>query len=275
MQLPTYQCRIAWQIVQIRAAISDLASCFPTVSEIQSIANEAIPCVLTIEVLFDIYQREVNAALCYLQSEIGGTTIDVLGQDFIFDLLSYNDNLFIYNAFAGSFTFSNLTIVNQNLFFSFDDTLGGNMSFLRFVSLPVLGSIVGKFFLVRCPNLTSISAPALTDIGTDLNISSNASLTDVDFSGLVNLGGNFEASGSLINGLSLPNLASWGGTEWKCDSNSIPTADVNALLIKLASFLPYTGRDINFSGGGNGPPTGAGITAKNAIIAATNTVETN
>ena len=274
MPLPTYQCKIALQIVQTLAAINDVAACFPSVEEIQTIANEAIPCYLTLEQLFDIYQRLVDATLCYLQSEIGGE-LTVLGEDFVFDLLSYNDNLFIYNAFAGSFTFTNLETVNQSLFFSFADSTfdGGNMSFLRFISLPALTSINADLYVSRDPNLTSFSAPALLSVGRDIYLGSNASLTDVDISALTTLGRDFFASGSLINGLQLPNLTSWTGTQFLCDSIAIPTADVNALLIKFDS-LAVTGTTINFAGGANGAPSGAGLTAK-ANLQMNNTVTTN
>lgn len=269
---PGYKCRLSAQAALIRVYIADILACFPEDAEIVDIAAEATVCS-TLDQLIDIYSREVNQALCSL-AQGTGSVIPSDGQDVVLDQITFNDNLFIYNAFAKSFSFPTLTVCNQGLYFSFDDTLGGNMSFLTTISLPVLTSINATLFCVRQPNLVSLSAPLLSSVGTTINIWDNTVLNTVNLVSLATLGGDFIAAGTTLTGLNLPNLTSWAGTTWDCSGNSIPTADVNALLVKFDSF-GVLGRTINFAAGGNGAPTGAGATAKAALILAGNSVNTN
>ncbi len=260
---------------RIIEALNALVACMPSganLTGLQALINQCCT-------LWDaqaIYDLIIQRSICYLQTQIQngpGTIVINGGVDYIIEQLVFSDNIFIWECFAKSFSFPTLEVCQQGLYFS-TNTTDGNMSFLTSIDLPVLTQIVNQLFVTRIPNLTIISAPLLTDVGNDINVSSNTRLRTVDFHSLVNLGNNFEASGSLLEGLDLPNLASWLGPEWKCDSNAIPSADVNALLIKFDSF-GVVGRLIDFSGGANGPPTGAGLTAKAALILAGNTVNTN
>jgi hypothetical protein len=71
-----------------------------------------------------------------------------------------------------------------------------------------------------------------------------------------------------------PLTGTLNGISIRVDGCVIPTADVNQLLIDLDA-KGWTGGNLNVSGGTNGAPTGAGITARNNLIGKGWTVTTN
>ncbi len=256
-------------------ALNGLVACLPAEANVSGLAALINSCC-TLEDALALYALAAQRGICLLQGRLIGD-IPALGQDYVFtDLVHGIDNLYIYSAFAGSFTFPVLEDAQRGFYISYEDNFGSgsNMSFLRFVSAPVITFIQDHFFVGRCPLLESVTMPLLDHVGSDFNVGSNDRLVEVDIHSLTFLGGSFFASGALLTGLQVPLLATWNGPQWMCDANSLPTADVNALLIKFDS-LGVVGRTINFAGGGNGPPTGAGLTAQANLILAGNTVLTN
>ena len=71
-----------------------------------------------------------------------------------------------------------------------------------------------------------------------------------------------------------PLTGTLNGISIRVDGCAIPTSDVNQLLIDLDT-KGWTGGVLNVSGGTNGAPTGAGITARNNLIGKGWTVTTN
>lgn len=266
----------ALKIFQLRAieALNGLIACLPSGANVSGLAILINSCT-TLEAAQSVLNLAVQRAVCYLNTQLqnGPTTIIIDGGvDYVVKQLVFSDNIFIWECFAKSFTFPTLEDCQQGLYFSTNVT-DGNMSFLTSVDLPVLTAINAVLFISRIPNMTTISAPLLEHVGQDIDVSSNTRLTTVDFHSVNFIGRDFLASGSLLAGLRMPALAHFGGTQFLCDSNAIPTADVNALLITLAG-LGLTGVTINFSGGANGPPSGAGLAAKVALNVS-NTCTTN
>lgn len=261
---------------RVLEAIANINECLPDASGVQDATAGLTNSCTTTLLAQSVLDLQLQTAICYLQSQLqnGPTTIVINGGvDYVIEQLEFVDNIFIWECFAKSFSFPTLEICQQGLFFSTNST-DGNMSFLTSIDLPALTAINALLFIARIPNLTTISAPLLEHVGQDIDVSSNTRLTTVDFSSVNFIGRDFLASGSLLAGLQMPLLATFGGTQFLCDSNGIPTADVNALLVTLAG-LSLTGVTINFAGGANGAPSGAGITAAAQLTMDGNTVLTN
>jgi hypothetical protein len=223
-----------------------------------------------------VLDLQLETAICFLQTQVqnGPTRIVINGGiDYVIEQLQFVDNIFIWECFAKSFTFPTLVDCQQGLYFS-TNTTDGNMSFLQTIDIPNLLAINATLFIERIPNLTTVNAGSLQHVGGNIDIGSNTRLTTVDFHSVEFIGGDFLASGSLLAGLQMPLLTHFGGTQFLCDSNGIPTADVNALLITLNG-LGLTGVAINFAGGGNGPATGAGLAAAAQLVIDGNTVTLN
>lgn len=260
---------------RVLESFNALVACMPSGANISGLGILINSCS-TLEGIQSVLDLAIQRAICYLQSQISngpGVIIIDGGIDYIIKQLTFVDNIFIWECFAKSFSFPTLEDCQQGLYFSTNVT-DGNMSFLTHVELPALTAINAVLFCSRIPNLTTINAPLLAHVGQDIDVSSNARLTAVDFHSVNFIGRDFLASGSLLAGLQMPLLATFGGTQFLCDSNGLPTADVNALLVTLDG-LGLTGVTINFAGGANGPPSGAGVAAKASLILAGNVVVTN
>ncbi len=261
---------------RVLESIQGINECLPTDSGVQDETAGLINACTTTPVAQSVLDLQLKQAICWLFSQIqnGPTSIIINGGvDYIVEQLVFSDNIFIWECFARSFTFPTLVDCQQGLYFSTNST-DGNMSFLTRIDIPNLLAINAVLFIERIPNLTTINAGSLVHVGQDIDIASNARLTTVDFHSVEFIGRDFLASGSLLAGLQLPALTTFGGTQFLCDSNGLPTADINALLITLNS-LGLTGVTINFSGGGNGPATGAGLAAAAQLVIDGNTVTLN
>lgn len=263
-------------VQRVLEVIQQVNGCLPTASGVQAATAGLTNACTDFTAGQSVYDLQLATAICWLYQQVLNGPTQVLvtdGVDIILDGLTFRDNLWLWRFDAKSFSFPTLTNCDQGIFFSTNED-DGNMTFLQTINLPLLATVNSMFFASRLPNLTTILAPSLTDVGLDIAVASDARLTTVDFSAIVNIGRDFLASGSLINGLKMPNLASFGGTQFKCDANAIPTEDVNALLVTLSG-LGLSGVDINFAGGANGAPSGAGLTAKSTLQGQGNTVTTN
>ncbi len=130
-----------------------------------------------------------------------------------------------------------------------------NMSVLASINLPGLQN-AGQLSIMSNPSLTTLSFPALTAIS---NVNSYSSISQ----------------NSNLSSISMNNLASFANDQFYFNANKLPSAQVNTLLVKFASFAGLTGRTIDFRQTPAAPPSGAGITAKNTLITAGNTVTTD
>lgn len=299
LTLPTYQCRIAWQIAQVREEISDLAACFPEATEVQSIANEAIPCRLTIEALLDIYFREVNAALCWLSSDGSTNCVRPWECDFlqIYTGENFMGPLHIYDPFARGFEFTDLITQDFDIWFNpVASDAAYPMSFLRNISMPVTVTVFGSISCVLEPALQSFVAPVLQYVGGDLNVNSNTALTEVIFTALQEVGGSINVGAMLNPALLLPNLTTVGGDisiggnlvaaidisslttfdgDFDASDASLPADQINGILIQLDTACVLSNKLVKLDAGGNAAPTGAGITAAANLTGRGCTVMTN
>lgn len=220
MQLPTVSCRIAWQMAQLREEIAALAACFSSSAEIQSIANEAIPCRLTLEVLMDIYFRLVNAALCEISS---GGTVSCLRPDpncdyFTVHLGTLGDgagtygSLNIYDPWAKGLLFDDLIYCAGSMIFTQkgDDTPYG-MPFLTFISAPLLVTVDGDIFTAFSIALIDVSFPLLETVGGDLIVGSSQNQETLDIHSLRTVGGNLDVGGILATSVDMDALETVGG----------------------------------------------------------------
>lgn len=187
-------------------------------------------------------------------------------EDFIGD-----ENSYLYVTGAGI----------ENLSFVANVT-GSSLCKLEFASCALLESAdlsnvvaLKSLGIYSCNILPSIDAPNLVTIATGLAGFSNLSLSSVDFSALTTSPSQLDFTGcaSLAN-FALPSFTDTtvnGGIQ--LSGCALTVASVNALLIRLAA-IGYIGV-VDMSGGTSATPTGAGATAKAALLLAGATVTTN
>ncbi len=143
---------------------------------------------------------------------------------------------------------------------------------LAFPSLTSVGSLT-----ITGTALGSLSFPALLTVGTGtggtVDLSANSFLTSVSLPVLTKMGTTSCASATALASFSAPSwVATKTATTYNWTGCVLPTANVNALLLSLAAFLPtIAGCTINIF---NGVPSGAGAAAKTALQVG-NTVNTN
>jgi hypothetical protein len=156
----------------------------------------------------------------------------------------------IANSSANSISLPLLTKVNNSL------SISGNG--ITSISLPLLDT-VNTMQIYNSNQLTSISLPALKTVITDFSINSNSQLTTLSIPMLSSLGTtNSTASAINLNG------------------NKFSSVEVNALLNKLATITPsLVNKNINLSQSPSAPPTGQGLIDKAILIGRPNTVSTN
>lgn len=139
------------------------------------------------------------------------------------------------------------------------------------------------------PNLVGNPVGAVSSTPVDyrayLAITGNADLTEVVFGPVdvrqfYNFGLN---ANTVLQNIDLTHSV-WGTLATGFESVSLDASDcaltedcVNAILVRAASFLPLDQNNIqiNLLGAGNAAPTGAGLVAKNDLVAAGNSIDTN
>lgn len=119
-------------------------------------------------------------------------------------------------------------------------------------SFPSLTTVVGNFLCDSCNNLAMFDMPVLTSVGGDIHCNSNPVLTTVN----------------------IPALVFHNGEVVRFHNCALSAASVNHILARAAA-SGVTSLTLQLEGGTNSPPTGVGITDKNALNAAGNTVTTN
>ena len=242
--VPTYQCKIALQQVQTRAAINNLAACFPSNSDIQAIANEAIPCYLTLEQLFDIYQREVNASVCALTSIGENCDWPSSCPFYTVHTLNPTPGLNIYDSRARGFYFPTLVTTNGGVQFSpFTDpnVTYFPMSFLETINFPVLHDMGGDMDCLGHPVLNSFLAPELVSVEGSVLIGSNPILKTIDLTSLATVGVDLGFSGNQNSDHNFPALVSVGG------AFGISTSTITSVELPL---LTTVGGSFGISDGG-------------------------
>lgn len=206
----------------------------------------------------------------------------------------YGD-LYLYDAKVKSFLLVDLNHCLSNIIFGVRDTADAYlMSFLTEISAPVLVTIDGKLRCMFQSALLIFSMPSLTDVVGDVKVAGNPALASLVLDALTNVGGDYDVSananatarippnvtgnilcgGAFLVSVDVSAMVTWAGTTFNARDSALPAAAVNAILIKLDA-MGVLGRTIQLDLGANAAPTGAGATAKAALISAGNTVTTN
>lgn len=187
-------------------------------------------------------------------------------------LTSYGLNL-SYNPVLTTVTAPLLTNSTAVLNF-YDDPLLSSLSFPSLLTTTQID-------IWSLNAMTTFSAPILTTIDFEVSISGVSSLTTVDFSSLTTIsapGCVFSVGGASLANLTLPALTSLGNGNGSVIQiyGALPVADVNSLLITLASLSPaLTNAQIGLNQNPAAAPSGAGATAKTTLINNGNNVMTD
>ena len=160
-----------------------------------------------------------------------------------------------------------------------------------------LGPYTENIYILNTTQLTTVDLSALVTIA-NIEIKSNALLTNVIFNNLVKIEQYFEVYDNLalssfsfpsllysgyfrvdnnptFSSISFPSLTTiYGGLELK--DNALPTTNINSLLSKMLTVAPVSTKFINLPNQTPpAPPTGQGIIDKQTLIDAGNTVITD
>ena len=158
------------------------------------------------------------------------------------------------------------------------------------------GPYTENIYISQTTQLTSVDLSAMAN-ASKIYIGSNAVLTNLNFGGLTNVYEELIVSSNpMLNALSLTSITNCNILEITnnplliavsfpslttnynlfLNNNALPIATINALLNKMLSVLPSTGKFINLAGQNPpAPPTGQGIIDKQTLIDAGNYVYTD
>lgn len=161
-----------------------------------------------------------------------------------------------------------------------------------------LGTQTDNVYVVNTTGLTTINLSAISSL-TNLIIKNNENLNDVNLSGLSrthqvlgisnnpmlpilslpayssNFGEFVITKNTVLKSISLP-ILKISDSFIDFSLNALPSSQINALLNKLLTVAPATGKYINLYGQTPAaPPTGQGIINKQALINAGNSVQTD
>lgn len=265
-------------------------------------ANEAIPCALTVDQLIDIFNRELIAALCWLA---GGNAIDCDKPDgcpfYTVNSPATSGSLDIFDPWMRGMVFPDTTLISGNFTTSASgiyDGNGGSMSFLTLISLPVLDEVNGFVYVAFQETLDSFSAPLLTTVTGNFQVGSNANQRSLDIPLIETVGGDFITSGTLYPSLLVPNLTSVGGDlisigglaltdvdisglttfvgDFECVNAALTQQAVDDILVQLDSVVVLSGvHNVLLNGGSSATPGAAGITAAANLTGRGVSVNTN
>lgn len=151
------------------------------------------------------------------------------------------------------------------------------------LSFPNLTDVVEIFRFSFTTDVESIELPELVSTGAaGINIQGHLALLSVaipsfdidpDNSGGITIEGNAALTTIDISNATLAGTAI-GTVDFR--NNALSETNVNAILVKIASFLPTVNEGtLQLEGGTNAAPSGAGAAAKTALIANGLTVTTN
>jgi hypothetical protein len=160
---------------------------------------------------------------------------------------------------------SGLTEVFEYGYISSNNALGT-------ISFPALTAVYARsgFEIRENPALTSISFPVLSIIG---RMSIGADVSTLSFPMLATVG-SLSVSGGKLASIGLPLLIY--SQYLNLDGNALPSSQINAVLKKMLSVTPATGKNISLNRQNPpAPPTGQGIIDKTTLINAGNYVITD
>lgn len=140
------------------------------------------------------------------------------------------------------------------------------------VSLPFFTT--GNFSISGSPSLAGVSLPFLTSGG--LNITGPSLLTTVALPSLAILSETSVTNNTDLASVTIDAITGFSGNSLNLSGNKLPSAQVNYILHKLAGITPTPEFKIfTLTQSAAAPPTGQGLTDRNTLIAAPNTVITD
>jgi hypothetical protein len=224
----------------------------------------------------------------YIQNTTGLTTVDLCDFTNLVNLVvTQNSNLTtialcglvnIYDSFVieGNSSLSTLSVPNLK-----SATSGGDSDFLISKN-PVLTSISfqalinssGSFNIESNDALTSVSFPVLKTVH-DIYISRNPMIISINFPSLTTFSNSFDLHNcAKLTSIGIPALQN--GNSFYFYNNALPSSQINAILNKILTITPATGKSIHLNNQTPpAPPTGQGITDKATLISNGNSVYTD
>ena len=181
---------------------------------------------------------------------------------------------------SGDFTLYSNPLVFLDL--SSLETVGGDFDVVDDVPLtsaeyPSLISVGGYFYAANsCPNLTSVSLPALVSTG-GMAILDCPLITEIDLPSYVGGSGAYlqiQNNSGLVT-INLPVWVPADGDTQNFDNNALSAATVNHILARGVANPAFVSGALELSGGTNAAPTGQGIADKATLQGRGVTVNTN
>jgi hypothetical protein len=228
----------------------------------------------------------VNLPVLSIAQSIGISNTNQLTSISLPTLVSVDKSVFIYaNAVLSNFSAPALSQVPSIsletnpllLSVSFPVLERGDISLLdnvavTNVSLPFFTT--GSFSISGSPSLAGVSLPFLTSGG--LNITGPSALTTVALPSLAILSETAITNNTDLTSVTMDAVTGFSGSSLNLSGNKLPSAQVNYILHKLAGITPVPEFKIfTLTQSVAAPPTGQGITDRNTLIAAPNTVITD
>lgn len=166
-----------------------------------------------------------------------------------------------FNNTGASMTLNSLTVAGS---------LGA--AYLVGFSVPALAVLRRDLYLGSLA-LTTVSLPALTDVGANLTLTTSTSTTSLSLAALINVGGILTVtSNTALTTFSLPTTLKKVVGNTICTGNALNQASIDNILVRLAGLngtggtTAYSSKTVTLTGGTNATPSATGLTAKSTLV---------
>lgn len=224
----------------------------------------------------------------YIQDTSGLTTVDLGSITNLVNLvITKNSNLATINLSGLLYIFDSFLIDGNNALstlsvpFLKSVTTGGDSDFsisnnpsLTSISFLALINTAGSFSIRYNDTLISILFPALKT-ASSISIRNNALIPSINFPNLTTLSDSFDLRVCpKLTSIAIPALQNCQGFYF--NNNALPSSQINAILNKILTITPATGKSIQLNNQTpSAPPIGQGIVDKQTLINAGNNVSTD